>query len=129
MEKCNEKYYTFSTQEISAGQWLAYYIPRKRFSKQMSMIFQFCVTPKISQSIIGLTVVIAIIPYDLSRLSDDKYNNMKFIYNFSDFNKFDYSKYTENQKKYAKWQKMPRTLVLWSLVIWKNICNEPKTGN
>ena len=65
----------------------------------MSMIFQFCVTPKISQSIIDLTVVIAIIPYDLSRLSDDKYNNMKFIYNFSDFNKFDYSKYTETSEK------------------------------
>jgi glycosyltransferase involved in cell wall biosynthesis len=38
-------------------------------------------------------VVVAISPYDLSRLGEDTYNNMKIIYNFVDFNEFDRSKY------------------------------------
>ena len=43
--------------------------------------------------------VIAISPYDLSRLGDDTYNNMRVIYNFVDFNEFDYSKYDKTAEK------------------------------
>ena len=43
--------------------------------------------------------VIAISPYDLSRLGDDTYNNMRVIYNFVDFNEFDYSKYDKTTEK------------------------------
>ena len=38
-------------------------------------------------------VVVAISPYDLSRLGEDTYNNMKVVYNFVDFDEFDHSKY------------------------------------
>ncbi len=44
-------------------------------------------------------VVIAISPYDLSRLGDDTYNNMQVVYNFVDFNEFNYSKYDKTAEK------------------------------
>lgn len=43
--------------------------------------------------------VIAISPYDLSRLGEDSYNNMKVIYNFVDFDEFDYLKYDKAMER------------------------------
>jgi glycosyltransferase involved in cell wall biosynthesis len=43
--------------------------------------------------------VIAISPYDLSKLGKNKYNNMTVVYNFVDFEKFDSNKYIQNEEK------------------------------
>lgn len=43
--------------------------------------------------------VIAISPYDLSKLGEDKYNNMIVVYNFVDFERFDSKKYSQKEEK------------------------------
>ena len=45
------------------------------------------------------TVIIAISPFDLSRLGKNTHNNMRIVYNFVDFDYFDYSKYDKNVER------------------------------